>query len=123
VRALRRLLGEEEPDLPSGRISLYVCPECGDLGCGAVTAHVELGPETVTWAAFGMERGYDADNVELAQFADVGPLHFDRTAYETLLRAQLDRFSALAREQAAARGESRPGLLRRLWRRARRGGD
>src|SRR5215216_2128667 len=35
---VEKLLGRAPPDLPPDRVALYVCPECGDLGCGAVTA-------------------------------------------------------------------------------------
>lgn len=40
VAAVERLVGEASGDLPDGRVSLYVCPECGDLRCGAVTARL-----------------------------------------------------------------------------------
>jgi hypothetical protein len=33
-KAVRRLLLEEPADFENNRRSLYVCPECGDLGCG-----------------------------------------------------------------------------------------
>lgn len=44
VAAIERLLGHAPGDLPDGRVSLYVCPECGDLGCGAITAVVRPRP-------------------------------------------------------------------------------
>lgn len=48
VAATQRLVGADEGDLPDGRTSPYVCPECGDLGCGAVTAKLSVGPVAVT---------------------------------------------------------------------------
>lgn len=119
--ALRRLLGELPSDLPSGRKSLYVCPECHDLGCGAVTAEVAFAPETVTWSRFGIETDYDP-TLDHEGFEGVGPFTFDRGSYEETLRAQLARFTALADEQRAARQAARAnrglrGLLRRVWRR------
>ena len=32
VAAIERMLGFASGDLPDGRVSLYVSPECGDLG-------------------------------------------------------------------------------------------
>ena len=32
-RAAARLLMEEAPDSPSGRVIVYACAECGDIGC------------------------------------------------------------------------------------------
>src|SRR4051812_18696398 len=39
--AAARLLRKAVPDLPTGRYALLICPECGDLGCGAVSAIIE----------------------------------------------------------------------------------
>src|SRR5215475_6283343 len=41
IAAVDRLVRRSPPDLPGQRVSLYVCPECGDLGCGAVSIQVE----------------------------------------------------------------------------------
>jgi hypothetical protein len=41
VQDVRQLLGEAGPPLPDGRTPLYVCAECGCLGCGTVTAVIE----------------------------------------------------------------------------------
>src|SRR5438045_1594928 len=39
-RIVSRLLVESQPRADD-RVPLYVCPECGDLGCGALTAKGE----------------------------------------------------------------------------------
>jgi hypothetical protein len=36
LHAAARLLRDEQPDV-GDRVSSYVCPECGDLYCGAIT--------------------------------------------------------------------------------------
>src|SRR5215207_5900176 len=38
--SIDRLLRKRPPDV-GDRTTLYVCPECGDLGCGAVTLLVQ----------------------------------------------------------------------------------
>jgi hypothetical protein len=54
AKAAGRLILSEKADLPNDRRSLFVCSECGDLGCGAITA-VERQGESITWKAFGYE--------------------------------------------------------------------
>jgi hypothetical protein len=77
VEALLRLFGETEPDLPSGRTSLYVCPECGDLGCGAYTARVIFGQDVVSWSDVVWETDYSDESDDLD---GVGPFVFARSA-------------------------------------------
>ena len=88
-----RLLGAAPDPTLSGRTAIYICAECGDLGCGAVTAVVEVGNETVVWRDFGYQNNYEPfDQNDL--FADVGPFTFDRPAYTRALedfRSSLNR--------------------------------
>ena len=53
AKAVRRLLLKEPPDLPNNRNTLYICPECGDLGCGAVSLVVEPVGNNIIWRDFG----------------------------------------------------------------------
>jgi hypothetical protein len=48
-RSVLRLLGEEAADFPDDRRSILVCPECGDVGCGAVSAVVDFSYKTARW--------------------------------------------------------------------------
>ena len=75
---INQLLGESPPDMPGGRTVLYVCPECGDVGCGAVTLLVQQGADTVTWKHFGFENNYE-DMVHTDGYYDIGPFTFDAT--------------------------------------------
>lgn len=85
---MRRLLLLEPGDASDGRASLFVCPECGDLGCGAVTVRVDKGADTISWREFGYENSYER-SVDLASFAAIGPFHFDIDAYEKELEPYL----------------------------------
>ncbi len=55
---LNRLQLRAEPDLPGGRVALYVCSECADLGCGAIGAFVRREKDALTWSEFAFETDY-----------------------------------------------------------------
>lgn len=46
--AVRRLLLREPGDFPDGRTSLYVCAECGDIACGAVSVRITKYDDVIT---------------------------------------------------------------------------
>jgi hypothetical protein len=89
---VRRLLGQDPGDAPGGRVSVYVCPECGDLGCGAVTIALTVGPDTVTWSDWGYQTDGEED-VRRDGVPSFGPLTFDRAEYQAVLRDALDRIA------------------------------
>lgn len=79
----RWLLLEVPSVLPEGRVPLYVCSECGDLGCGAVTVSVEKTPESFVWR----DLGWANDDGSARQVSVAGyELHFDRAAYVSVFR-------------------------------------
>ncbi|MFF5920569.1 hypothetical protein ACFY8C_19835 [Streptomyces flavochromogenes] len=71
--------------LPGGRRVIYSCPDCEDLGCGAVTAVVEHDGEDVVWRDFAWQTGPTADPAREG-YPGVGPYRFHRAAYRTVLR-------------------------------------
>lgn len=80
---LGRLLGAAPSPQLHGRTAVYVCAECGDLGCGAVTAVVEVEGDQVVWHDFGYQNDYEAFDQD-AVFAGVGPFMFDRGEYSAV---------------------------------------
>lgn len=86
--AIHRLLSEAGPDAPDGRVSVYVCAECADLGCGAITVVVERGDGTVSWRDWGYQNTYEEGFVVIAGLPDVT---FDAAQYDSTLRDALDR--------------------------------
>ncbi len=77
-----QLLLRAPPDTASGRVLLYICPECGDLGCGAFTVRVSKTNSGYIWSDFAHENGYE-DSHPLTQ---VGPFHFLQANYEQVMK-------------------------------------
>jgi hypothetical protein len=80
-----RLLGQAPADFPNDRRSILVCSECGDLGCGAISARIRFDADSVTWEAFGYENTYDDEGPYLEDYRDVGLWTFERSAYEAVI--------------------------------------
>ena len=94
VKAVNRLLLTEPAQVPNDRRCIYVCPECGDVGCGAITAAVTKEGDSIVWKEFGHENNYGPE-VHLEKYAHVGPFVFDAVEYERTLREGLDRLRTM----------------------------
>ncbi|WP_137120625.1 hypothetical protein [Segeticoccus rhizosphaerae] len=121
VAAIERLLGQAPGDLPDGRVSLYVCPECGDLGCGAITTRLSLEPETVSWRTIGIQTGNEDEVHPLGGPNDFPEVTFKRDGHEQVLVHELARARQLCvgfeypyERDRRLRRERRTRLLRRL---------
>ena len=88
-KAADRFLLREDADFPNERRSIYVCPECADLGCGAVSAVIERIDNTVVWRDFGYENDYD-ENVHLEDYKNFGPFVFNLSDYERAIESALE---------------------------------
>lgn len=76
-------LGLTKPELETGRTCFYVCPECGDIGCGAITAKIEVTEKNVIWKEFGYENNYSEP--DLTDYKEIGPFTFDKKQYSEIL--------------------------------------
>lgn len=76
---LNEYKGIEKSSLISGRIMIYVCPECGDIGCGAITANINVTNTEVIWNNFA----YEDDNAEpnITDYQGIGPFIFNKKQY------------------------------------------
>lgn len=79
----RQLTLQVPPSSDSGRVLLYICPECGDIGCGAYSAKVTRDQETYSWSDFAYENGYE----DARSLAAVGPFVFEASQYEAAISA------------------------------------
>ncbi|MEU7298557.1 hypothetical protein AB0A76_36170, partial [Streptomyces exfoliatus] len=89
---VRRLL-DPTPSLADGRQVIYSCPDCEDLGCGAVTAVVERHDEdgsdgedggSIVWRDFAWQTGPTADPARDG-YPGVGPYRFHGPTYRAVL--------------------------------------
>lgn len=99
--AIDVLLGVRPGELEDGRIPLYTCPECADLGCGAITAVVERNAKDVTWHDFGYQNDHEPFDDD-GRLSDMGPFEFDRVEYEAAFADFRAGWSTRAAERAAA---------------------
>jgi hypothetical protein len=86
--AVRQLLGDITSPLPDGRVPLYVCAECGGLGCGTVTAVIGRVGDQVVWRRLGRQTDYDSF-VDYELFDDLRPFRFRASRYDSVLRGLL----------------------------------
>jgi hypothetical protein len=71
--------------LSSGRRLLYICPECGEIGCGAVTVQIEKKGDEIIWSDFRFETDAAGHGAVGEQYVDVGPFRFRKTEYWQVL--------------------------------------
>ena len=90
LESVQRLLLEVPTNVGGGRQSLFVCAECGDLGCGSITAAISNLGNRYVWADFAYENNYDAAMTDRESFASIGPFEFEASAYRRALVAALE---------------------------------
>jgi hypothetical protein len=91
--AARKCVSDLTPDdfvADSRAVLLYVCPLCGDVGCGAVQVRVSRSADDFDWGGFFYVNGID-DPKPLA----IGPFKFEAEAYLKTMRDVLDRLGRL----------------------------
>ncbi len=76
------LLCERSGDTPSGRVALYICPLCGDYGCGVISAKIEKDAGSIVWSEFGYENDYYG---EFHPIERLGPFRFAFEDYQSVV--------------------------------------
>lgn len=76
-----RLLLRKHAETEGGRVLLYTCPECGDIGCGAYSVYVRQNDDCFTWGSFAYENGYEEPQI----IDGVGPFSFEKDVYEAAI--------------------------------------
>lgn len=90
---LDRLLLQTPSDFADGRVSLLVCQDCGDQGCGAITMELLQDQESVSWTRFGWQTS--AGDELLPQLFEDQTFAFSRTDYESALESLKEHYQKL----------------------------
>jgi hypothetical protein len=77
-RILKVFTLRQKSDLATGRVMFYVCPECGDIDCGAITGVIKDLGDRIVWKDFGYETGYGGLS---ETYPAIEPIEFERQNY------------------------------------------
>ena len=94
--AIDQFLLKRPTDLPDQRQPVFVCPECGDIACGAITLRLRLEGDAVVWEDLAYENGFDESVTDRSSFEYLA-FSFPRDQYERAfeeLRQSLKRGAA-----------------------------
>ncbi len=67
---------------------MYVCPECGDLGCGAISAVIEQVEDKIIWRDFGYQNNY-LDEIIFDDYESINTIVFNKVEYENAIKSAL----------------------------------
>jgi len=78
----QRLVLERVGEMPQGKVGLYVCPECVDPLCGAITVSIKENDDGIIWSNLFYDNGWEGDEeLYIHKQLDIGPFHFNKLEY------------------------------------------
>lgn len=83
LRFADKLIRCDQPHAEPCRVVIYICPECGDIGCGAYSVQIRSVSGEIIWEEFAYENGYEEPRV----IVDVGPFIFSSAPYVRAVKA------------------------------------
>jgi hypothetical protein len=75
--ALNEFRLKQKTRLLDGRVELYICNDCGNIGCGSITAKIIDRGDKIIWTEFGEQSSED----EIDEFINVEEIVFERKNY------------------------------------------
>jgi hypothetical protein len=75
--ALNEFRLKQKTRLLGGRVELYICDDCGDIGCGSVTVKIIDGGDEIIWSDFA----YQSSSDEVVEYIKVDDIVFERKKY------------------------------------------
>lgn len=83
---IEKLLLNTDADFPDDRRALYICPACGDLGCGAISLRIKRENGKFVWYDFGIESEGDS-NPRVTRLPEISPFYFEEQTYKETIRS------------------------------------
>ena len=68
-RYISNIINRFCPDLKNGRVPILICPECADLGCGAVTCKIQRLGDILEFTEIGFQNNYEDNVCELKKYS------------------------------------------------------
>jgi len=89
-KARSRLLLKEPAEMPKDRVGLYICPECIDPMCGAITISISEDDEKIVWSELAYDNGWSLEPEMYVYQAleGLGPYYFDKAEYVKTIQSQ-----------------------------------
>ncbi|WP_323959348.1 hypothetical protein GC088_12555 [Arthrobacter sp. JZ12] len=94
IEQINRLTLAAPGEFKDGRVALLLCPVCGDVDCGTVSARIAIEADTVIWEDFGWQDGYTEEPPQPWLF-ELQRFTFDKTAYLSLMQRLSEQFTEL----------------------------
>ncbi len=76
-RTLRIFKFQDKTQLKDNRVELYVCEDCGDIGCGSITTEIKDFGDKIIWRKFALQSNPE----EIGQLINVEQIEFERQNY------------------------------------------
>jgi hypothetical protein len=80
-KSKNQLLVKTKPETKNGRVLIYVCPECGDISCGALCCKIKKGNGLYIWNDFAYENDYEEEIIN----KNIGIFYFKEKKYEEMI--------------------------------------
>lgn len=81
----KQLLGRAPSVFSSGRVPIYVCSLCADVGCGTISVRVAEVDGSIVWSDFAYEAPWEASPVGWLDEAWERPFYFAKAQYQGVI--------------------------------------
>jgi hypothetical protein len=82
---VKQLLMRARSEFASGRVPLYVCSMCTDIGCGTISVRVAEVEDSVVWSELSYESPWEAGPVGWLDEGWDRPFYFARDHYRGVI--------------------------------------
>jgi hypothetical protein len=88
-----QLLLKRPSPIGDDRVPIYICPECGQLDCGAVTVQIQKSKSGIVWSNLGFQKDNSVAVSFDRAYASIAGYTFDKSEYWTTFSTRLEDIS------------------------------